>query len=74
MSTHQITSEALALPISDRVSLAQNLWQSIGFAVAKDHEAIFEAIRRDEEISSGVVAGRTHEEVIQAARRTVGCD
>lgn len=73
MSTHQITSEALALPISDRISLAQNLWQSIGFAVANDQEAIFEAIRRDDELSSGVVAGRNHEEVMQAARRAVGC-
>jgi len=32
-----------------------------------------EAIRRDEELSSGVVQGRTHEEVMQAARRAVGC-
>jgi putative addiction module component (TIGR02574 family) len=75
MSTQQLTSEAMALPISERVSLAQALWQSIdpGLAAAKDCEAVAEAIRRDEELSSGVVQRRTHEEVMQAARRAVGC-
>ncbi len=75
MSTQQLTSEAMALPISERVSLAQALWQSIdpGLAAAKDRESVAEAIRRDEELSSGAVQGRTHEEVMQAARRAVGC-
>ena len=74
MSTQQFTSEAMALPISERVSLAQALWQSIdaGLAAAKDREAVAEAIWRDEELSSGAVHGRTHEEVMQAARRAVG--
>ena len=75
MSTQQLTSEAMAVPISERVSLAQALWQIIdaGLAGAKDHEAIAEATRRDEELSSGAVQGRTHEEVMRAARRAVGC-
>ncbi|MDQ1639322.1 MAG: hypothetical protein QOF62_2661 [Pyrinomonadaceae bacterium] len=30
--------------------------------------AVAEAIRRDKELSSGDVAGRTHEKVMQAAR------
>ena len=74
MSTQQITSEAMALPISERVSLAQALWQSIdaGLAAANDREAVTEAIRRDEELSSGAVQGRTHEEVMRAARRAIG--
>ena len=56
----------MALPISERVSLAQALWQSIdaGLEASKDREALAEAIRRDEELSSGVVQGRTHEEVM----------
>ena len=29
MSTQQLTTEAMALPLSERVSLAQALWQSI---------------------------------------------
>jgi putative addiction module component (TIGR02574 family) len=75
MSTQQLTVEAMALPISERVSLAQALWQSInaGLEAAKNSEALAEAIRRDDEISSGAVQGRTHEEVMLAARRAVGC-
>ena len=44
-----------------------------GLAAAKDREAVAEAIRRDEELSSGAVQGRTHEEVMRAARRAIGC-
>ena len=75
MSTQQLTVEAMALPISERVSLAQALWQSInaGLEAAKNSEALAEAIRRDDEISSGAVQGHTHEEVMLAARRAVGC-
>jgi len=75
MSTQQLTVEAMALPISERVSLAQALWQSInaGLEAAKNSEALAEAIRRVDEISSGAVQGRTHEEVMLAARRAVGC-
>lgn len=75
MSTQQLTTEAMALPLSERVSLAQALWQSIdaGLTEASESEAVREAIRRDEELSSGAVVGRTHEEVMQAARRAIGC-
>lgn len=75
VSTHQLINEAMALPISERVSLAQALWQSTDgrLAATKDSEALAEAIRRDKELSSGVVQGRTHEEVMLAARRAIGC-
>ncbi|MEI9894394.1 MAG: addiction module protein [Chthoniobacter sp.] len=75
MSSEQLTAEAMALPLSERVSLAQALWQSIdsGLADHDEREAVREAIRRDQELSSGAVAGRTHEEVMQAARRALGC-
>ena len=75
MSTQQLTTEAMALPLSERVSLAQTLWQSIdaGLADTEEREAVREAIRRDQELSSGAVVGRTHEEVMQAARRAIGC-
>ena len=38
MSTPQLTAEAMALPISERLSLAQALWQSIdaGLEASKD--------------------------------------
>ena len=75
MSTEQLTSEAMSLPLSERVSLAQALWQSIdaGLADTDEREAVREAIRRDQELSSGSVAGRMHEEVMEAARRAIGC-
>ena len=75
MSAQEIETAVMALPLSERVSLAQTLWQSIdaGLADTDEREAVREAIRRDEELSSGAVAGRTHEEVMQAARRAIGC-
>ena len=75
MSTQQLTAEVMALPLSERISLAQSLWESIdvGLADTDEHDAVREAIRRDDELSSGAVTGRTHEEVMQAARRAIGC-
>ena len=73
MTTEQLISDALALPLSERVSLAQALWESIdaGLSHADESAAIAEAVRRDEELSSGNVRGRTHEEVMEAARRAL---
>lgn len=75
MSTEQIISEAMALPLAERVSLAQALWQSInsGLPATDERAAVDEAIRRDQELSSGTVIGRSHEEVMKAARRATGC-
>jgi putative addiction module component (TIGR02574 family) len=75
MFADQILTEAMALPLSERVTLAQTLWQSIdaGLSDTEEREAVQEAIRRDQELSSGAVVGRTHEEVMQAARRAIGC-
>lgn len=76
MSTQRLKQEAMNLPLSERVSLAQALWESndAGLADTDERAAVREAIRRDEELSSGAVAGRTHEQVMQAARRALGCD
>jgi putative addiction module component (TIGR02574 family) len=73
MSTEQLIADATALPLSERVSLAQALWESIDAGVpdADERAAIAEAIRRDRELSSNNVAGRTHEEVMEAARRSL---
>jgi putative addiction module component (TIGR02574 family) len=75
MSLQQLTDEAMALPIAERVVLAQALWQSIGGGSPDTDErtAELEAVRRDEELSSGAVAGRLHADVMQAARRAVEC-
>lgn len=76
MSTEKLTADAMALPLAERVLLAQALWESIdvGLPDTDKPAALAEAIRRDKELSSGEVAGRTHEEVMQAARRALECD
>jgi len=66
----------MALPLAERVSLAQALWESIDAELPDIDEssAVAEAIQRDEELSSGKVTGRAHEDVMQAARRALECD
>lgn len=73
MSTEQLTAEAMALPLKERVSLAQALWESIDSGLPDTDEAgaIGEAIRRDEELTAGAATSRTHEEVMDAARRAL---
>jgi hypothetical protein len=75
MSTEQLIADAMALPLSERVSLAQALWESIDADLpeADERAAVAGAIRCDQEFLSGRVAGRTHEEVMQAARRALEC-
>jgi putative addiction module component (TIGR02574 family) len=76
MSTKKLTADAMALPLPERVSLAQALWESIdaGLPDIDERAALAEAIRRDQELASGEVTGRTHEEVMLAARRALHCD
>ena len=71
----QLTEQVMALPLAERVDLAEALWQSIGegLRAGGEQEAIEQATRRDAELTSGAVSGRTHEEVMQAARRAIGC-
>ncbi len=75
MSTEQLKQEAMSLPISEKVSLAQALWESInaGLVDTDEQAAVREAALRDQQLSSGTVSGRTHEQVMQAARRGIGC-
>ncbi|HWB59637.1 MAG TPA: addiction module protein [Chthoniobacteraceae bacterium] len=73
MSKEQLTTEAMALPLAERISLAQALWQSIDTDLpdCDERAAVQEAIRRDNELSTGAVSGRLHEDVIKAARRSL---
>jgi len=75
MSTEQLIAEAMALPLNERVTLAQSLWESIdaGQAETPENTALQQAIARDEELSSGAVTGRSQDDVIQSARRAIGC-
>jgi len=75
MSTKQLTAEAMALPLAEKVSLAQALWESIDAGVpdASESASVREALSRDRELSAGSVAGISHEEAMKAARRAIGC-
>ncbi len=66
----------MGLPLADRVSLAGALWESIdaGLAIVDESDAVREAIRRDQEMTSGIDNGRPREEVMKAARRAIGCE
>ena len=74
-STKQLTAEAMALPLAEKVSLAQALWQSIdaGLPDSDERAALDEAVRRDKELSTGAVTGISHLEAMKTARRAIGC-
>ena len=52
----------MALPLDDRVRLAQQLWKSLEECPIHDgeSEALTKAIERDRELSSGTVVGQRH--------------
>ncbi|MSU50600.1 MAG: hypothetical protein EXS37_16190 [Opitutus sp.] len=76
MSTRKLTADALALPLAEKVSLAQALWESIDAGVpdALERASVREAVSRDRELSTGTVTGVSHEEAMKAARRAIGCN
>jgi hypothetical protein len=79
MSNEELTQIVLELPLPDRVKLAQALWKSIDdgseiTAPEEEREAIEQAKRRDRELSTGEVVGRSHQQVMEAARRALRCD
>lgn len=73
MSNEQLTLQLLGLELPERVALAQVLWQSIDEDPTSDlmeveREAVEQARERDAELASGAVVGRTHQQVMEAAR------
>jgi putative addiction module component (TIGR02574 family) len=73
---NQLATTVLALPPRQRAQLAQELWDSIDQQAktsALDDEEMAEIRRRDREISQGKVRGRSHREVMKAARKSIGC-
>lgn len=74
MLSEQLTRQLLELPLPERVALAQALWQSIdeesgSDATDEEREALDQARKREAELSTGFAAGRTHQQVMEAARR-----
>jgi hypothetical protein len=71
-SVAQIASQLLSLAPADRAELAQVLWASVE-PTEPDEESIALALRRHRELVEGRVAGRSHDEVMEAARRIASC-
>jgi hypothetical protein len=71
-----LKKELTPIPLAERVDPAEALWQSIGegLQAGEERQALSHARRRDDEPASDSVSGRTHDEVMKAARRAVGCD
>jgi putative addiction module component (TIGR02574 family) len=72
MTVEQIEAEAMKLPEQARAELLGRLMRSLADASAMDQEVAEawaqEAVRRDEEMESGSVAGIPAEEVFEELR------
>ena len=78
MQTDDLVQQLIALPLPDRVTVAQALWQSIDEGLATEaaneqQDAVQTAVRRDEALTSGSIIGRSHEEVMEAVRQALQC-
>ncbi|MCE0483945.1 MAG: addiction module protein [Methylacidiphilales bacterium] len=76
MSITQIKEMALALPVEQRVDLAQPLWSSLEnhpSDITGDEAAFQDELkRRDQEMSADPSSCSSHEEVMTEARRRIG--
>ena len=71
MSVQELEAAITRLSKEELTTFSQ--WFEEYVADTEERDAVREAIRRDEELSSGTVVGRTHDEVMQAARGAIGC-
>jgi putative addiction module component (TIGR02574 family) len=78
--SEDLTRQLVALPLQERVDLAQALWQSIDDQLAAESpdtveaEAIAVALKRDAALDSGHVVGLSHEQVMEAVRQALRCE
>lgn len=63
----------ITLPTGDRFLLVMMRPSEVDEIDENAFVAFMEAVERDEELSSSKVTGRTHEEVMKTARRTLEC-
>ncbi|HEX6984518.1 MAG TPA: addiction module protein [Planctomycetaceae bacterium] len=75
MSTRidEVMNELLALPPDQRLDLALRIWESLSdadraAACPPEPAVLAEVRRRDEALSTGTVTGRSHDDVMAAAR------
>jgi hypothetical protein len=69
-----LTTEALVLPIEERVVLAHRLWRSIDadLADAEEDNALRQSVHRDAELSAGLVTSLVHEDIMRTLRTDIG--
>ena len=69
----QLTNEALALPLNERVRLAQQLWASLQESVDNEESVTLDvAKQRDEDLENGL-EGIPHSEALARARKSLEC-
>jgi putative addiction module component (TIGR02574 family) len=73
-SLRELTEEAMKLPLSSRILLAERLVQSVESEEPDEIQELWsaEAIRRRDEVRSGKVQAISGEEVVNEVRRLVG--
>jgi putative addiction module component (TIGR02574 family) len=75
MSTQQLREEVMALPLKERLALADEIYESAeGTDLTFDPEWAAELQRRSAEMRDGTVPIYTHEEVMRSARQATGCN
>jgi len=77
MTIGQLTNEALSLPLNDRATLAQQLWDSIHdqgtIDRLVDDKVRAEIERRDAEMETGEVQGIPHDQAMAIIEKSLRC-
>ena len=70
----EVTKKAMALPVEDRVLLAQRVWESVQHFASPELEMewLDEADRRWREIEEGKVHCQPADDVLKRARKSLG--
>lgn len=66
-----LTTQMLALPLDDRLELAQRLWQSLEGQLSEDEELFAEIERREAEVASGAVKPIPYDEAMREVRESL---
>ncbi len=66
-----LTTQALALPLEERVVLTQRLWESLEGQIDEDEELFAEIERREAEVESGAVKPLPYGEAMREIRESL---
>jgi putative addiction module component (TIGR02574 family) len=66
-----LTTQMLALPLDDRLELAQRLWQSLEGQLSEDEELFAEIERREADVASGAVKPIPYDEAMREVRESL---